>query len=76
MIHLKIKKKRLHKETDKAYVFLTTVYNGEFFSIPKSLVKNVTMDDDWIGFNVDGWLYNRISKKLDRLTDCEKQVTL
>jgi len=61
--------KRLSRETDKAYVFLSTTYGGKFITFPKSRIKNVkrfkraltSSNDtqiDWIQFDVEEWIYN------------------
>jgi len=41
-MRVKIADKRMHKETDKAYVYTTSGYGGSFFTIPKSQIKEMT----------------------------------
>jgi len=62
-----IRGKRLHRENDDEYIFLTSGYGGKFFSIPKKDVIctrifkkaiNDVKDEDWHEFTVseDIWI--------------------
>ena len=71
-ITFKIQKKRIYKESPKAYTFLTTGYGGKFINLPKSQVKvrdtqkklgargqDIGESGLMVEVNMPGWLYNR-----------------
>lgn len=82
-----IHQKRLHKETDKSYTFLTSGYNGIFFTLPKSQVEsfkyferemskeNSTMVK-WISIVVSDWMWEKaeLEQKLKRVSKHEIRI--
>lgn len=75
-----IAKKRIHSETPKSYVCLTSSYGGSFFNIPKSQIKSIK--DTTIKINdkarqpayemvISKFIYDKIASDLNKLTSLD-----
>ena len=71
-VTFKVQKKRIFKETPKAYTFLTSGYGGKFINLPKSQIKvrdtekklgamgqDIGESGLMVEVNMPAWLYNR-----------------
>ena len=64
---LLLPKKRLERETEKAYCFTTSAYCNfskawSWFNVPKSVSKIEELTEDVIAVKIPEWLYNNIKK--------------
>jgi hypothetical protein len=68
-----IAQKRLHDETEKAFVFLTYHHSGKFISIPKSqiikpvefdLIKNEHNSEECFKFTLSDWIFSKLKDSL------------
>ena len=61
---IKIPTKKFYKESEKAYSFLTTVYRGRFFVIPKSQIIYKDVDEEFWRVKITSFIFNKIKEDL------------
>jgi hypothetical protein len=70
MTTIKIAKRRLYKESDRAYTFTTCGYGGEFFSLPKSQINvrqgkiriNDVAKEEALVIDIPSWLFCKLEQ--------------
>ena len=73
---IKIAKKRLHKETEKAYMFFTSGYGGVPVFIPKSQILLKDFDDpEWIRLKITKFAFKNIALDLGRVSEHQIKIT-